>query len=94
LMIDFGLPPVETVQLSFDASALLVMPAQPARVVTGNGTLDVERAGVRLRSGAGVDIRGAGKPFDGLFHVNRVRHTITRDTHTQAFELMRAGGGA
>ena len=36
---------------------------------------------------------GAGKPFDGLFHVNRVRHTITRDTHTQAFELKRAGGG-
>ena len=92
LAMDFGRPPVETVQLSFDASALLVTPPQPARAVTGAGTLDVERAGVRLRSGGGVDVRGAGKPFDGLFHVNRVRHTITRDTHTQAFELKRAGG--
>jgi len=94
LTIDFGRPPVDTVQLSFDASALLVTPAQPLRVVTGSGLLDVERAGIRLRSGAGVDVRGAGKPFDGLFHVNRVRHTITRDTHTQTFELTRVGGGA
>ena len=45
--IDFGRPPVETVQLSFDASALLVAPPQPARAVTGAGTLDVARAGVR-----------------------------------------------
>ena len=56
--------------------------------------MDVERAGIRLRPGAGVDVRGAGKPFDGLFQVNKVRHTITRDTHTQAFELVRAGGGS
>ena len=92
LTIDLSRPTVEAVQLSFDASALLVTPAQPARAVTGAGTLDVERAGVRLRPGAGVDVRGAGKPFDGLLYVNRVRHTITRDTYTQAFELKRAGG--
>ena len=87
--IDFGRSSVETVQLSFDASALLVTPPQPARAVTGNGTLDVERAGVRLRPGARVDVRGAGNPIDGHFYVNRVRHTIMPDSHTQAFELLR-----
>jgi len=87
--IDFGRSVVETLQLSFDASALLVTPPQPARAVTGHGTLDVERAGVRLRPGARVDVRGAGNPIDGHFYVNRVRHTIMPDSHTQAFELLR-----
>ena len=76
------------------AAALLAKAARSAEAMTGRGTLDVERTGVRLRAGAIVDVRGAAKPFDGLYEVSRVRDTITRHHHSQAFELVRAGIGA
>jgi hypothetical protein len=73
--------------------ALLANAARSAEAMTGHGTLDV-RAGVRLRAGAIVEVRGAAKPFDGLFEVSRARDTVTRHHHSQAFELVRAGIGA
>lgn len=76
------------------AGALLAKAAQSAEAMTGHGTLDVARAGVRLRAGAIVEVRGAAKPFNGLYEVSRVCHTITQGSYRQAFELVRAGIGA
>jgi hypothetical protein len=76
------------------AGALLAKAARSAEAMTGRGTLDVERTRVRLRAGAIVEVRGAAKPFDGLYAVSRVRDTITPHNHSQAFELVRAGIGA
>jgi hypothetical protein len=76
------------------ASTLLAVGARSAEAMTGHGSLDVARSRVRLRAGAIVEIRGASKPFDGLYEVSRVRDTITARTHTQTFALLRAGIGA
>ncbi|HKV98893.1 MAG TPA: hypothetical protein VJN96_03665 [Vicinamibacterales bacterium] len=76
------------------ASALLAADARSAEAMTGHGTLNVARARVRLRAGAIVEVHGAARPFDGLFEVYRVRDTITPSSHSQAFELVRAGIGA
>jgi hypothetical protein len=76
------------------AAALLAKAARSAEAMTGQGTLDVARARVRLRAGDIIDVHGAAKPFDGLFEVSRVRDTITSQSHSQTFDLMRAGLGA
>jgi len=76
------------------AGALLAVGARSAEAMSGQGSLDVEKTRVSLRAGAIVDVRGAAKPFDGLYEVSRVRHTLTPRTHTQTFELLRAGIGA
>jgi hypothetical protein len=76
------------------ASTLLAVGARSAEAMTGHGSLDVARSRVRLRASAIVEIRGASKPFDGLYEVSRVRDTITARTHTQTFALLRAGIGA
>jgi len=76
------------------AGALLAVAARSAEAMSGQGSLDVEKTRVSLRAGAIVDVRGAAKPFDGLYEVSRVRHTLTPRTHTQTFELLRAGIGA
>jgi hypothetical protein len=76
------------------AGALLAKAARSAEAMTGHGTVNVARARVRLRAGAIVEIHGAAKPFDGVYEVSRVRDTITPSSHTQTFELLRAGIGA
>jgi hypothetical protein len=76
------------------AAALLAVGARSAEGMSGRGSLDVDQIRVRLRAGAIVDVRGAAKPFDGLFEVSRVSDTLTPRTHTQTFELLRAGIGA
>jgi hypothetical protein len=76
------------------AGALLAVGARSAEAMSGRGSLDVDHTRVSLRAGAIVDVRGAAKPFDGLFEVSRVHHTFTPSTHTQTFELLRAGIGA
>jgi len=76
------------------AGALLAKAARSADAMTGHGTVNVARARVRLRAGAIVEIHGAAKPFDGVYEVSRVRDTITPSSHTQTFELLRAGIGA
>jgi hypothetical protein len=73
------------------AAALLANAARSAEAMTGHGTLNVARSRVRLRAGSIVDVRGAAKPFDGLFEVSRVRDAITASSHSQAFELVRIG---
>ena len=45
---------------------------QHADVVTGNGTLDVDRYGQILRARSLVGVRGAGLAFDGMHYVDSV----------------------
>jgi hypothetical protein len=59
--------------------------------VFGNGTLDVVRYGRLLRSRQLVGVRGAGDPFDGLYYVSSVTHTIKRGEYKQSFTLARNG---
>ncbi|NEZ56229.1 hypothetical protein [Adonisia turfae] len=69
----------------------LAKAARSAEAVTGSGSLDVLRYGRLLKARELVGVRGAGVAFDGLYYVNNVTHTITRDAHKQSFELSRNG---
>lgn len=64
-----------------------------ARVARAEGTLNVVRYGSVLRSGGLVGVRGAGTSFDGLWSVEKVKHTLKRKSYVQAFELARDGTG-
>ena len=59
--------------------------------VTATGTLDVARYGRVLRSRRLVGVRGAGDPFNGLYYVTSVTHSIRRGSFTQSFGLARNG---
>jgi hypothetical protein len=59
--------------------------------VFGTGTLDVARYGRLLKSRSLVGVRGAGDPFDGLYYVSSVTHTIKRGEYKQSFTLARNG---
>jgi hypothetical protein len=76
------------------AGALLAKDARSAEAMTGHGTLNVARSRVRLRAGAIVEVHGAAKPFDGVYEVSHVHDTVTPSSHSQTFELVRAGIGA
>jgi hypothetical protein len=41
-----------------------------------------------------VDVRGAGKTFDGFYYVERVDHTLTRGAYTQTIVMTREGVGS
>ena len=55
--------------------------------VVAEGTAD-RQVGI-LRPGGLVNIRGAGRVFNGSYYLTRVSHTITRDSHTQRFQARR-----
>ena len=57
--------------------------------VFGRGRLDVAKYGRLLRSRRLVGVRGAGLPFDGLYYVKTVTHTIERGSWKQDFTLAR-----
>jgi len=59
--------------------------------VTGTGSLEVVRYGHVLKSRQLVGVRGAGDPFNGLYYVTHVSHTIKRGSFTQSFALARNG---
>src|SRR5215213_3896662 len=42
-----------------------------------------------LRPGGVVNVRGAGRTYNGSYFVTRVTHTITRDDYRQRFEAVR-----
>jgi hypothetical protein len=46
-----------------------------------------------LRPGKIVNIRGAGRVFNGSYYVTRVHHTITPESYTQRFEARRNAVG-
>jgi hypothetical protein len=60
-----------------------------ADVVTGNGTLDVDRYGQVLRARSLVGVRGAGVAFDGLHYVDSVTHHLKPGEYKQDFVLKR-----
>jgi hypothetical protein len=62
---------------------------QNADVVTGNGTLDVDRYGQILRARSLVGVRGAGLAFDGMHYVDSVTHNLKLGEYKQTFVLKR-----
>lgn len=58
-------------------------------VVTGTGTLSVDRYGAILRARSLVGVRGAGLAFDGLHYVDSVTHDIKPGEYKQSFKLKR-----
>ena len=74
------------------AEALMLGVAEAVKnadVVTGNGTLDVDRYGQILRARSLVGVRGAGIPFDGMHYVESVTHSVKPGEYKQSFELKR-----
>ena len=76
------------------AGGLLAVAARSAEAMTGHGVLQLSRERASLRAGSIVQVRGAAKPFEGLFAVKQVRHVMTPHRHHQEFQLVRAGIGA
>ena len=60
-----------------------------ADVVTGRGTLDVDRYGQVLRARSLVGVRGAGPAFDGMHYVDSCTHTLKPGQYKQSFVLKR-----
>ena len=60
-----------------------------ADVVTGDGTLDVDRYGQVLRARNLVGVRGAGLAFDGMHYVDSTTHTLKLGEYKQKFVLKR-----
>jgi hypothetical protein len=74
------------------AEALMLGMAEAVRagdVVSGNGTLDVDRYGQVLRARSLVGVRGAGIAFDGMHYVDSVTHDIKPGQYKQSFTLRR-----
>jgi hypothetical protein len=69
----------------------LTKAARTADVVRGTGSLDVLRYGRILKARRLVGVRGVGQPFDGLYYVKTVTHTIARGSYKQDFTLTRNG---
>jgi hypothetical protein len=62
---------------------------QHADVVTGNGTLNVDRYGQILRARSLVGVRGAGLAFDGMYYVDSCTHHLKPGEYKQSFVLKR-----
>jgi hypothetical protein len=74
------------------AEALMLGMAEAVKnadVVTGNGSLDVDRYGQILRARSLVGVRGAGIPFDGMHYVDSVTHSVKPSQYKQTFVLKR-----
>ena len=69
----------------------LAKAARSSDAVFGSGSLDVLHYGRILKARELVGVRGAGTAFNGLYYVNSVTHTITREAYKQSFQLSRNG---
>jgi hypothetical protein len=67
----------------------LARASQSSDVITGSGSLDVLRYGHVLKARGVVDVRGAGRAYDGLYFVKSVTHNIKRGEYKQNFTLSR-----
>jgi hypothetical protein len=67
----------------------LARAAQASNVISGSGSLDVQRYGYILKARGLVGVRGAGVAYDGLYHVRSVTHNIKRGEYKQTFTLTR-----
>ncbi len=59
--------------------------------VTAKGSLNVMRYGHVMKAKNLVSVRGATAPYDGLYYVDQVSHSIERGKYTQSFQLKRDG---
>jgi hypothetical protein len=73
------------------AAIALAKAARAQDTVTGQGSLDVLRYGRVLQSRSLVDVRGAGRAYDGTYYVSSVTHSIKRGEYKQSFSLSREG---
>jgi hypothetical protein len=73
------------------AGMALAKSAAAADSVTGQGSLNVLRYGRVLKSRSLVDVRGAGRAYDGTYYVKSVTHAIKRGEYKQSFSLVREG---
>jgi hypothetical protein len=64
------------------------------RAVTAQGELDTLRYGSILDAPGLVDVRGAGRSYDGRYRVSTVTHSLARGSYKQAFTLVREGTGS
>jgi hypothetical protein len=74
------------------AEALMLGMAEAIRnadVVSGSGSLDVDRYGQVLRARSLVGVRGAGVAFDGMHYVDSVTHNLKLGEYKQTFTLKR-----
>ncbi len=69
----------------------LARAAAAADAVTANGSLNVLRYGRILEPRKLVDVRGAGRTYDGRYYVKSVTHNIKRGEYKQSFSLVREG---
>ena len=69
----------------------LAKAAKTADAVSAKGTLDVTRYGRTLKPRRLVGLRGVGTPFNGLYYVKSVTHSIKRGEYKQDFTLVRNG---
>lgn len=94
------IPPQQKIEMLEDTSnksvattlmRLWAKAVETGDVVTGDGTLDVQRYGAILKARALVGVRGAGIGFDGLHYVDSTTHTIEAGQYKQSFTLKRNG---
>jgi hypothetical protein len=67
----------------------LAKAAKASQVISGSGTLNVLRYGRLLRARQLVEVRGAGRPHDGLHYVKSVTHNLKAGEYKQSFALAR-----
>ncbi|MEU5536817.1 hypothetical protein [Streptomyces sp. NPDC020362] len=70
---------------------LLARAAVSADVVSGSGSLDVNRHGYLLQPRRLVGVRGAGRAYDGDYYVKSVTHNLRPGSFQQNFTLSREG---
>lgn len=63
-------------------------------VVTAQGEVDTLRYGSVIDAAGLIDVRGAGRSYDGRYRVDSVTHTIARGSYRQAFVIAREGTGS
>lgn len=70
---------------------LLARAAVSADVVSGSGSLDVNRHGYILQPRQLVGVRGSGRAYDGDYYVKSVTHNLRPGSFQQNFTLSREG---
>jgi hypothetical protein len=85
-----------TANLSLSEAVLRALSASMGTgdAVVATGEIDAVRYGRVLRARRPVEVRGAGRTYDGTYYVQRVTHRIRRGQYKQSFTLKREGRGA
>lgn len=89
----------DTANLSFAQALLKAVTSvnESSDVIEATGEVDAVRYGRALRARRKVDVRGAGRSYDGSYYVKKVVHNITRfprGEYKQSFTLTRDGRGS